>query len=125
MRRRDFITLVGGATAWSLTAHAQQPGKVPLIGFLHYGSPGPSPEIEAFRQGLREFGYVEGQNVIAEYRYARGRVEQMPELAAELVRLKPDVIVTPTTPASIAAKQATGTIPIIIVNVADPVAAGL
>ncbi len=107
-----------------LTAEAQA-GKVPRIGFLFYGSSGPSPEVDAFRQGLRELGYVEGQNITIEYRFARGGVERLPELAAELVRLKLDVIVTPTTPASQAVKQATSTIPIVFAAVADAVGAGL
>jgi ABC-type uncharacterized transport system substrate-binding protein len=126
MRRREFITLLGGAAAaWPLAARAQQPAKVPRIGFLFYGSHGPSPEIDAFRQGLRELGYIEGQNIAVEYRFASGRVGHLPELAAELVRLKLDVIVTPTTPASVAAKQATNTIPIVIAGIADAVGAGL
>ena len=126
MRRREFITLLGGAAAaWPLAARAQQPAKVPRIGFLFYGSPGPSPELDAFRQGLRELGYIEGQNIVIEYRFASGRVERLPELATELVRLKPDVIVTPGTPASLAAKQATSTIPIVFAGVADAVGAGL
>jgi putative ABC transport system substrate-binding protein len=126
MRRREFITLVGGsAVAWPLAARAQQSAKVPRVGFLFYGSPGPAPEVDAFRQGLRELGYIEGQNITVEYRFAGGRVEQLPELAAELVRLKLDVIVTPTTAASVAAKQATSTIPIVIAGVADAIGAGL
>ena len=126
MKRREVITLLGGAVAaWPMAAPAQQPAKVPRIGFLFYGSPGPAPELDAFRQGLREFGYIEGQNITVEYRFASGRVERLPELAAELVRLKLDVIVTPATPASVAAKQATGTIPIVFAGVADAVGAGL
>ena len=125
MRRREFIALVGGAAAWPVGAWAQQPAKVPRIGFLFYGSPESSLEIDAFRQGLRELGYIEGQNIGVEYRFASGQVGQLPELAAELVRLKLDVIVTLTTPASVAAKQATSTIPIVIAGVADAVGAGL
>jgi len=125
MKRRDFITLLGGVAAWPLAARAQQTGKMPRIGFLFYGSPGSSPEVDAFRQGLRELGYIEGQNIAVEYRFASGRVSQLPELAAELVRLNPDVIVTPGTPASVAAKQATSTIPIVFAGVADAVGAGL
>jgi putative ABC transport system substrate-binding protein len=126
MKRREFITLLGGAAAaWPLAAHAQQSAKVPRIGFLFYGSPERAPEVDAFRQGLREQGYIEGQNISVEYRFARGRVAQLPELAAELVHLNVDVIVTPTTPASLAAKQATSTVPIVIANVADAVGAGL
>jgi putative ABC transport system substrate-binding protein len=111
--------------ALSVPAQAQQPGKIPRIGFLFYGSPGPSPELDAFRQGLRELGYIEGQNIAIEYRFASGRVERLPELAAELVRLELDVIVTPATPASLAAKQATSTILIVFAAVADAVGAGL
>ena len=108
-----------------LAAHAQQADRVPRIGFLFYGAPGPSPEVDAFRQGLRDLGYNEGQNITIEYRFANGRVGRLPELAADLVRLKPDVIVTPGTPASMAAKKATSTIPIVFAGVADAVGAGL
>ncbi len=119
------ITLALGGLFNPLAAEAQQAGKIARIGFLHYGSPGASLEVDAFRQGLRELGYIDGQNIAIEYRFASGRVERLPELAAELVRLKVDVIVTPTTPASLAAKQATSTIPIVFVAVADAVGAGL
>ena len=125
MRRREFVSLLSGAAAWPFAAGAQQLGKLSTIGFLHYGSPGPSPEVDAFRQGLRDLGYIEGKNINIEYRFASGRVERLPELAAELVHLKPDVIVSPTTAASLSAKQATGTIPIVIAGVADAVGAGL
>jgi putative ABC transport system substrate-binding protein len=117
--------MIGAVLAAPLAAGAQQPGKVTRVGFLFYGSPGASPELDAFRQGLRELGYIEGQNIAIEYRFASGRVDRLPELAAELVRLKVDVIVTPTTPVSQAAKQATGTIPIVFAGVADAVGAGL
>src|SRR5712691_6182186 len=124
--RRTFMASVMGAILSApLAIEAQPAGKVPRIGFLFYGSPGPSPELDAFRQGLRELGYVEGQNIAIEVRFANGRVGQLPELAAELVRLKLDVIVTPGTPASMAAKQATSTIPIVFAGVADAVGAGL
>ena len=125
MRRRQFIALLGSAAAWPLAAQAQQAAKVFRIGFLFYGSSGPSPELDAFRQGLREFGYIEGQNIAVEYRFASGQLERLRDLATELVRLKPDVIVAPATPASLAAKQATGTIPIVFAGVADAVGAGL
>jgi putative ABC transport system substrate-binding protein len=108
-----------------LTVEAQQTEKVPRIGILFYGSAGPSPDLDAFRQGLRELGYVEGQNIAIEYRFANGRVERLAELAAELVRLNVDVLVTPTTPASLAAKQATSRVPIVFAGVADPIGAGL
>jgi putative ABC transport system substrate-binding protein len=126
MQRREFIGLVGSAAAtWPLAAHAQQPTRVPQIGLLFSGAAELSLEVNAFRQGLRELGYIEGQNISVEYRFASGQVEKLPELAAELVRLKVEVIVTPGTPASIAAKQATSTIPIVIAAVADAVGAGL
>lgn len=123
--RRRFVTSLGAILVGPVVAQAQPAGGAPRVGFLFYGSPGPSPEIEAFRRGLREHGYVEGQNVTVEYRFASGRVAQLPQLAAELVRRKPDVIVTPGTPASLAAKQATSAIPIVFVGVADAVGAGL
>ncbi|HEV8341445.1 MAG TPA: ABC transporter substrate-binding protein [Candidatus Binatia bacterium] len=104
---------------------AQQPGKIPRIGFLAPFSPGPDHRVEAFRQGLRELGYVEGQNITIEYRWADGRFEQLPDLAADLVRLKVDVIVAAVTQASLAAKKATGAIPIVMVGVSDPVDSGL
>jgi putative ABC transport system substrate-binding protein len=126
MDRRTFLgTLAGGFLAAPLAAEAQPAGKIPRIGFLFYGAPGPSAEIDAFRQGLRELGYIEKQNIAVEYRFASGQVERLPELAAELVRLKPDVIVTPATPPSLSAKQATRTIPIVFAGIADPVGAGL
>jgi ABC-type uncharacterized transport system substrate-binding protein len=127
MQRREFVTLLLGGTlaTWPRAANAQQVGKVPRVGFLFYGSPGPSPELDAFRQGLRDLDYIEGQNIIVEYRFASGQVERLPDLAAELVRLKPDVIVTPGTPASVAAKQATSTLPIVFAGVADAVGARL
>ena len=126
MNRRTFLCgLTLGTLALPLAAEAQQAGKVPRIGFLFFGSPGPSPELDAFRQGLRELGYTEGQNIAIEVRFANGRVERLPELATELARLNPDVLVTPGTPASLVAKQATSTIPIVVAGVADAVGAGL
>src|SRR5262249_39657728 len=104
---------------------AQPTGKVPHVGYLSYGSPGPSREIDAFRQGLRELGYIEGQNITVEYRFANGEIERNPGLVAELVRLKVDGIVAPFTAPALAAKQATSSIPIVFVFVADAVGAGL
>jgi putative ABC transport system substrate-binding protein len=126
MERRTFLaTMTGGLLAAPLAAEAQQTNKVHRIGYLFYGSPGPSREIDAFRQGLRELGYIEGQNIVVEYRFASGQIERYPRLAAELVRLKVDVIVAPATPQALAAKQATSSIPIVFVLVADAVGAGL
>jgi ABC-type uncharacterized transport system substrate-binding protein len=126
MERRAFLgTLAGGLLAAPLAAGAQQAGKVPRIGFLFSGDSGPAREVDTFRQGLRDLGYIEGQNIAIEYRFAGGQVERLPELAAELVRLKLDVIVAPYTPPALAAKRATSTIPIVFAVVADAVGAGL
>ena len=127
MRRREFITLLGGAAAaWPLAALAQQTGKVSRIGFLGPSSPALERHlVDAFRQKLRELGHVEGENLVIEYRWAEGQDEQLPSLAAELVRLKPDVIVTTGTPGTLAARQATSTIPIVFASAGNPVGAGL
>ena len=125
MRRRDFITLFGSAAAaWPLAARAQQAGKIPRIGFL---SPAAALSIRdrRFLQGLHELGYVEGKNILIEYRFAAGKFKRLPGLAAELVRLNVDVIVTVVTQASLAAKAATKTIPVVMVAVSDPVASRL
>jgi putative ABC transport system substrate-binding protein len=125
--RRAFVgTLASGLLAAPLTAGAQTPTKVPRIGFLSsLSSTETTGSFESFRQGLRELGYVEGQNITIEYRYAERRPERLPALAAELVRLKVDVIVTGGPPAPEAAKQATSTIPIVFALSGDPVAEGL
>ena len=121
MRRREFITLLGGtAIAWPRAARAQQSGKIYRIGFL-WDSPNAFMDaLEAFRQGLRDLGYVEGRNIVIEYRWAEGRPERMRELAEELVRLKVDVIIAPSSIYTAAAKRATSTIPIIFMSHADP-----
>ena len=109
-----------------LGAAAQQPGKVPRIGYFSAGSPSSAPHLlEAFRKGLRELGWVEGQNIVVDYRFAEGRFDRLPDLASELVRLKVDIIVAVPTPAAAAAKNATETIPIVMINVGDPVGLGL
>jgi len=105
----------------AVIAEAQQPKKVQRIGVLSPGSPGPSPLLDAFRQGLRELGYVEGQNIIVDYRFAEANPASLPYLASELVRLKVDLILTINTAASQAAKNATKTIPIVFTYVADPI----
>ena len=126
MRRREFITLLGGAAVWPLAARAQQMGKVPRIGYLGSSSPSLEPHfVEAFRQKLRELGHIEGENIAIEYRWAEGQDGRLPDLAAELVRLQPNVIVTAGTPGALAAMQATKTIPIVMASSGDPVGAGL
>src|SRR5262249_28463320 len=127
MRRREFMTLLGSAAAWPLAARAQQVGKVPRIAYLSPGSasPGPLAYHDEFQRGLRELGYVEGRNIVIEYRFADGKFDRLDQLAAELVRLNVDIIVSVVTQASLAAKNATSTIPVVIVSVGDPVGAGL
>jgi putative ABC transport system substrate-binding protein len=126
VRRREFITLLGGAAGWPLIARAQQPGKVPRIGVLLAGTPASfSLRARALREGLQDLGYVEGKTIAIEWKWGHDRVEELPQLAAELVRLKVDVMVTAGTPAAKALKGATRTIPIIMAIIGDPVAAGL
>jgi putative tryptophan/tyrosine transport system substrate-binding protein len=120
VRRRGFIALFGSALAWPLEAWAQLPtGKGPRIGYLSTASPGEFPE--AFRRGLRDLGWIEGQNITIEFRYAEGQFDRLPALAAELVRLKLDLIVASPAPAVVAAKSATDAIPIVMISVGDPV----
>src|SRR6266545_3546710 len=124
MRRRKFIALLGGAAvAWSLAARAQQ-SKMARIGALYIGTADAESFKNELREGLRELGYIEGQNIAFEFRSAEGKLDRLPELAAELVRLKVDVIVALYVPPSLAAKQATSEIPIVVI-VGDPVETGI
>jgi putative tryptophan/tyrosine transport system substrate-binding protein len=124
VKRREFLVLVGSAMAAACPLRAQQKA-MPVIGYLHYASPGPNaPNVAAFHQGLSETGYVEGQNVAIEYRWAAGRYDRLPALATDLVGHKVDVIVAAGPPAARAAKSATSTIPIVFAS-ADPVGEGL
>ena len=124
MRRRNFIRLIGGAALWPFVARAQQPGKIHRIGFLTTAS-GPVPGHEAFAAALAAFGYREGGNLSVERRYAAGDLKRLQALAGELVRAAVDVIVTETTPAALAAKQATARLPIVMATSGDAVGAGV
>jgi putative ABC transport system substrate-binding protein len=124
MRRREFITLVGGMVAWPLSLRAQQSAKVSRIGFLGFGlASADADRLEALRTGLRDLDYVEDKNIVIEFRWT-DRIDQLPELAAELVRMNVDVIFAPSSTQVEAARQATKTIPIVFANHADPVGVG-
>src|SRR5215510_15081887 len=124
LERRQFITLLGGAAVWPLAARAQHPAKVARIGHLDLGPPSArASRVEALRAGLRDLGWIEGKNIVIEFRWADG-VQQLPRLAAELVRMNVDVIFAPSSTMVEPARQATKTIPIVFSNHADPVGIG-
>jgi putative tryptophan/tyrosine transport system substrate-binding protein len=126
MRRREFITLLGGAAAWSLGAHAQQASAMPVVGILHSQTQASEAgRMPAIQWGLQEVGFVVGRNVTIEHRFADGRNDRLPALAAELVRRKVNVIFANTTPPAYAAKAGTSMIPIVFVTGVDPVEVGL
>jgi putative ABC transport system substrate-binding protein len=128
MKRREVLGVIGGAAAWPLAVWAQQPKNVPRIGFLVTGSiesPEARAPLKAFDQGLRGYGYIDGQNVLVEVRAADLKVERFPALASELVRLNVDLIVASNSLAARAAQQATTTIPIVVPVMGDPVGDGL
>ena len=126
MRRREFISLLGGAAAWPLAARAQQPAKLPTVGYLGSGTPATQSQwAAAFVQRLHEVGWIDGRTVAIEYRWAEGRDERAAEIASEFVRRKVDVIVTSGTAVIVAVKQATEAIPIVFAAAGDPVGTGL
>jgi putative ABC transport system substrate-binding protein len=126
MRRRAFIAALGSAAAWPYVARAQQPGKVARIGFLGAASASAyARQVEGFRSGLRDLSYIEGSNIVIVYRWAEGKYERIPELAASLVRSNVDVIVTHGTPGTLAARRATTTVPIVVASIGDPIATGV
>ena len=126
MKRRAFMTLIGGSAAWPLAARAQQPARLPTIGYLGANTPSvESQRIDVFVQRLRELGWIEGRTIAIEVRWAEGRNERLAKIAAEFIRLKVDVIVTVGTPAVVTAKQATSVIPIVVAVAGDPIGTGL
>jgi putative ABC transport system substrate-binding protein len=126
MRRREFITLLGGAAAWPLVARAQQPVKLPTVGFLGATTPSAQKKwTDAFVQRLRDLDWIEGRTIAIEYRWAEGRTDRGAEAFAEFVRLKVEIIVTHPTPLALAAKRATSFIPIVFAMAGDPVGTGL
>ena len=126
MKRREFMALVGGAAAWPVVALGQQSKKIPRLCFLAF-DPGTaqSNRFKSFFQGLRDLGYLDGQTIAIDYLHPDGQGERFPALAADCLRLKADIIVVTTTPAAQAAKNATRTVPIVMLALGDPVATGL
>jgi putative ABC transport system substrate-binding protein len=125
MKRREFITVLGGAAAWPLAARGQQGTRMRRIGVLLFGTPETDPNLAAFLRGMRELGYVESQNIVIEYQYAEGKPDRLRGLASELVALKPDLIFALGGDVAPSVRAATNTIPIVVAVSNDPVQAGL
>jgi putative ABC transport system substrate-binding protein len=125
MRRRTFIAILGAAAAWPVSAPAQKTARMPRLGVLLYSTPQDDPQARALEEGLRDLGYIDGQNISIEYRFAEGKVERLPHLAADLVRLKPDVVFPIGGDVAPFVSKATQTIPIVFVMSADPLQLGL
>jgi len=125
MQRRTFIAILGGAAAWPVSARAQKTARMPRLGVLLYSTPQDDPQARALEEGLRDLGYIDGQNISIEYRFAEGKVERLPDLAADLVRLKPDVLFPLGGDVAPFVSKATQTIPIVFVMSADPLQLGL
>ena len=125
MRRRTFIAILGAAAAWPVAARAQKTARMPRLGVLLYSTPQDDPQARALQDGLRDLGYIDGQNVSIEYRFAEGKVERLPDLAADLVRLKPDLLFPIGGDVAPFVSKATRTIPIVFVISADPLQLGL
>jgi len=125
MRRRTFIAILGAAAAWPVAARAQKTARMPRLGVLLYSAPQDDPQARALQEGLRDLGYIDGQNISIEYRFAEGKVERLPDLAADLVRLKPDVLFPIGGDVAPFVSKATQTIPIVFVISADPLQLGL
>jgi len=125
VRRRQFLSAAGALLAVPLGTGAQQQGRIVRLGFVTSGTAAASDYLAGFRDELRKLGWIEGQNIIIEYRYGMGDSQQLPELVAELLRLKVDLIVTTSTPGALAAKSATSETPVVFSMVSDPVASGI
>jgi len=125
MRRRTFIAILGAAAAWPVAARAQKTARMPRLGVLLYSTPQDDPQARALEEGLRDLGYIDGQNISIEYRFAEGKVERLPDLAADLVRLKPDLLFPIGGDVAPFVSKATRTIPIVFVISADPLQLGL
>src|SRR5262245_58614332 len=126
MKRREFISLLGGAVGWPVAARAQQPGQLPIIGYMGQGTPAAEAKrVAAFVERLRELSWIESRTVVIVFRWTEGRSDLAVDIAAEFARRKVDIIVTSGTPLIVAAKQATATIPIVFSQAGDPVGSGL